>query len=505
MIFKTSKVVQELPQSLEADSLYAVRVGQGFDLYITDLTGNIAHTLNNVKLTESFKDAYTHIDNEYETAIDCNTFTSGTRNVVKISTATNIPTVSNVDVSYLLIETKKSGTNALIQTAISTKVSEGLLFYIRTSNDNGTSWSDWGTIYKDIDNDVIKKEPNLYYDATSDKLATTDFYNQQFNTRKYMYNFGGYKQTSNTDSWYTIAVNPGRNKIPGSTQCAYGEFLIYDSQSSKQQSLKLFASISYDRGTVLNILSNTYFSYGAITEIRIKHKSTYDGALLQIKTNNARINVIMDNNIKANGWTLLPEPVADGVANTLIDSMVDTTLLDVSDIVKVNDYNWGILTYQGIQSKYFLSNDGYYFTSLDNSTNADFMKHNSMTNTWNFVSNGIPSINTKGNSSIGCGSISYLQSNIKLAEREYDFTLSNNSATNVTVAHGLDINKIVGWVATVINTNGIKVAPDNNDTSIDSRYHITVDTTNIICRTAGYFDSTNIRNQTGKIIIKYEV
>lgn len=40
------KVVATLPPTLVADALYAVRVGSGFDLYLTDHTGVYAHKLN---------------------------------------------------------------------------------------------------------------------------------------------------------------------------------------------------------------------------------------------------------------------------------------------------------------------------------------------------------------------------------------------------------------------------------------------------------------------------
>jgi hypothetical protein len=46
--FKTHKVISTLPSQLEADSIYAVRVGVGFDLYITDTTGSIAHKVNEI-------------------------------------------------------------------------------------------------------------------------------------------------------------------------------------------------------------------------------------------------------------------------------------------------------------------------------------------------------------------------------------------------------------------------------------------------------------------------
>jgi hypothetical protein len=41
-----SKVLASLPDTLAANAVYAVRVGQGFDLYIVDDTGQIAYTIN---------------------------------------------------------------------------------------------------------------------------------------------------------------------------------------------------------------------------------------------------------------------------------------------------------------------------------------------------------------------------------------------------------------------------------------------------------------------------
>jgi hypothetical protein len=44
--FRAHKVVASLPDPLDADTVYLVRVGEGFDLYATDSTGLIAHRLN---------------------------------------------------------------------------------------------------------------------------------------------------------------------------------------------------------------------------------------------------------------------------------------------------------------------------------------------------------------------------------------------------------------------------------------------------------------------------
>lgn len=46
MGIRIDKVVAALPGTLEPDTVYAVRVGAGFDLYITDALGQTAHSLN---------------------------------------------------------------------------------------------------------------------------------------------------------------------------------------------------------------------------------------------------------------------------------------------------------------------------------------------------------------------------------------------------------------------------------------------------------------------------
>jgi hypothetical protein len=43
---KIDKVVANLPDPLVADTVYAVRSGTGFDLFISDATGTVAHAIN---------------------------------------------------------------------------------------------------------------------------------------------------------------------------------------------------------------------------------------------------------------------------------------------------------------------------------------------------------------------------------------------------------------------------------------------------------------------------
>lgn len=45
-VFRAEKVISTLPDPLEPDTVYYVRTGEGFDVYVSDATGNVAHRLN---------------------------------------------------------------------------------------------------------------------------------------------------------------------------------------------------------------------------------------------------------------------------------------------------------------------------------------------------------------------------------------------------------------------------------------------------------------------------
>jgi hypothetical protein len=48
-----TKVVANLPATLEPNTLYLVRVGAGFDLYASDMTGSVAYLINKDTSTPS--------------------------------------------------------------------------------------------------------------------------------------------------------------------------------------------------------------------------------------------------------------------------------------------------------------------------------------------------------------------------------------------------------------------------------------------------------------------
>lgn len=63
MTLHIHKVVAALPDTLTPDAIYAVRAGDGFDLYIADSTGTAAHRVNTTTMVlftdRAIYDAYT--------------------------------------------------------------------------------------------------------------------------------------------------------------------------------------------------------------------------------------------------------------------------------------------------------------------------------------------------------------------------------------------------------------------------------------------------------------
>jgi hypothetical protein len=44
--FHIEKIVSALPATLAPDTVYMIRTGAGFDLYVSDATGSVAHKVN---------------------------------------------------------------------------------------------------------------------------------------------------------------------------------------------------------------------------------------------------------------------------------------------------------------------------------------------------------------------------------------------------------------------------------------------------------------------------
>lgn len=57
MTLHIHKIVAALPSQLEPNALYAVRAGVGFDLYLADSTGTVAHRHNGAEQHQAMTQA----------------------------------------------------------------------------------------------------------------------------------------------------------------------------------------------------------------------------------------------------------------------------------------------------------------------------------------------------------------------------------------------------------------------------------------------------------------
>lgn len=123
--------------------------------------------------------------------------------------------------------------------------------YIRSKKDNDTgAWSGWAEILTNIN---------------------TGFYSQKtFNKSNAAHSTPS--STETVDKWYTIAYNVGSR--------AFAKFVIHDIQ--RHQSVVFYASHNYGNGNVINVISNSLYSIPAVKAIRIKARSTFSGAVLQV-------------------------------------------------------------------------------------------------------------------------------------------------------------------------------------------------------------------------------
>ena len=49
--FRIYKEISTVPSNISSDSMYAVRTGPGFDLYLSDTTGSVAYKINNTNVS----------------------------------------------------------------------------------------------------------------------------------------------------------------------------------------------------------------------------------------------------------------------------------------------------------------------------------------------------------------------------------------------------------------------------------------------------------------------
>ena len=115
-------------------------------------------------------------------------------------------------------------------------------------------------------------------------------------------------KTLNT-GWYTIAKNTGSR--------ASADFVILEKDSGSHQTVRFNASHNYGKGNTINVTSNSSYSgNGSFRYIRIKDKSTYDGALLQVYVDRDSVSncqIIKLNEFQSTGWELVDWASSDPI------------------------------------------------------------------------------------------------------------------------------------------------------------------------------------------------
>ena len=138
--------------------------------------------------------------------------------------------------------------------------------------------------------------------------------------------------------WYTIAQNSGDR--------AFGEFQIWDTASSRHQSIIFNAAHHFgmDDSNSVTVLGNSSYSTDVFRYIRIKENGTYDGAAIQVYIDNATngVNVaIIGGNAQTGGWALV-DWLADSSSPSLISNWsgaTEKTKIDLDNI-----HSGGIVT-----------------------------------------------------------------------------------------------------------------------------------------------------------------
>ena len=138
--------------------------------------------------------------------------------------------------------------------------------------------------------------------------------------------------------WYTIAQNTGDR--------ALGEFQIWDTESSRHQSVIFNAAHHFgtDDSNSITVLANSSYDTDVFRYIRIKENSTYDGAAIQVYIDNGTNDVhvaIVGANAQESGWQLV-DWLADATAPSQVGGW--STATEKSKIDLDNIHTGGIAT-----------------------------------------------------------------------------------------------------------------------------------------------------------------
>ena len=204
---------------------------------------------------------------------------------------------------------------------LTTSMSENSLEIGYTSgSDPNKIYNQAMTISSNSSGDIIFEQKVANKDFTfkmNDGGTTRDVFNLEAETGM---SFNQKQDMTNNLSvgWYSIALVEGESggSVSGGTggqdQRAFSKFYIKEQTSSRHQLIVFDAVHLYGGNNHIHVYQTGDFSTEVVTQLRIKDKSTYDGAVLQMyvaeATNN--IQVYIQDNYMDKGWQLI-DAVAD--------------------------------------------------------------------------------------------------------------------------------------------------------------------------------------------------
>jgi hypothetical protein len=159
--------------------------------------------------------------------------------------------------------------------------------------------------------------------------------------------------------WYTIAQNTGDR--------AFGEFQIWDTASSRHQSVIFNAAHHHGQNdsNSITVLGNSSYGTHVFRYVRIKENGTYDGAAIQVYIDNSTngVNVaIVGGNAQNSGWELV-DWLADSSAPSLISNWSGASeqgKIDLDNIENGGIATTGKIYGDGLQTQYRMFNDNYH-------------------------------------------------------------------------------------------------------------------------------------------------
>lgn len=270
-VLDVQKVIGSLPSVLAPNTFYAVRVGTGYDLYLSDTTGAVAHRLN------------TDLDNLgwqlITTATDLNTLTETGQYFLQASSNPNAP-----NTSHQYVTVAKGNDSRIVQT-VRADNNVGLLY--ERARINGT-WSAWVKIINQNDLNSRFNATNVggrnlilgsnvsrtTHGMTNLQISSNVDYSlvRQLTIACDIYYKNAVRSTKEGSQRWRAGVEVRINYTDGSTPAYFGSFQVVTTSPTNYNARRL-ARFTVPNGKTIESISNAFIQIWDIDadEIMVKN------------------------------------------------------------------------------------------------------------------------------------------------------------------------------------------------------------------------------------------